>query len=342
MGRREATFLPPEEWPEARAWLQSAVEHSRTPKRKVLLAMRYEGGTNRLNSYFRGPRLPTPATLQPICEAAHLSYVEAVDRFGYYREIIKIFDDLTWLGATWCEEDGARGGSRRGSSYLDSLRDTGVIYWRNHPITWGRDDPAVGNCDPRKDAAFAPRYCVAVRHEAKPRIPHVSVVPKPIAVAILLGTLAFPMRGDVYKQGARQYRYELAKESDALVREAKRRRAELRSAGRPKSLHRFLERASIALDDSSLPFYSRRTIAAEYINAWASDICEPFAHYARLAAFDYWGEAGGRPWTSTTAPLKVAPEEKTRARISAPSVYTRMPQPRQADLPDIEMLTTYK
>ena len=32
-------------------------------------------------------------------------------------------------------------------------------------------------------------------------------LPKPIAIAILLATLAFPLRGDGYKEGAPEYRY---------------------------------------------------------------------------------------------------------------------------------------
>ena len=69
--------------------------------------------SNRLKSYFTGERLLEPATLEEICEAAELSYVEAVDRFGYYREIVRFFDDLVWLGAQWLEEDEARGARTR-------------------------------------------------------------------------------------------------------------------------------------------------------------------------------------------------------------------------------------
>jgi hypothetical protein len=65
------------------------------------------------------------------------SYVEIADRFGYYREIIKILDDLVWLGAQWLDEDEARGGPLQSLggkiSRLDSVRGKGVLYWKDEP-----------------------------------------------------------------------------------------------------------------------------------------------------------------------------------------------------------------
>ena len=342
-GRREATFLMPAEWAEAGAWLQSRVEESGVSKRGILAAMGYVGGTNRLNSYYRGDRLLKPKALRAICEAAKISYVEAVDRFGYYREIIKLLDDLTWLGERWLEEDDAWGqiALRLGEPLtpLASVRDTGVMHWHGNPITWGKPTPWPDRpgCDPRDDPSFNKRYCIATWRDAMPRVARgtpkivreavkhtrttVTVAPKPIGVAIQLAVLAFPRRGDVYKENAREYREELGREAHALVNLAKSQRSEMRTAGRPKKLPPFLQRASDALDDSRLPFDLKRPMAAEYVVAWADAICQPFTHYARLAAFEYWGEAG--------------------STISNVTAFVQLPQLRKAELLPIDTLTTY-
>jgi len=360
--------LRPEEWPEAGAFLQSLVERSGVSKRSVLAAMGYVGGTNRLNSYYRGDRLPSTGTLLAICGAIHASYVEVVDRFGYYHEIIKILDDLVWLGARWLEEDEARGESLGSPgaeiSRVDSLRGTGVLYWKDEPITWGQpipwsDKPGL---DPRNVPEFMNRYFIgsylqlehrAVRVKLAPIefvpggtfstsapltldrvdpsleretvvVPEhtwVTVVPKAIGLAILLGVLAFPRRGDVYKEGARQYRESLGREAHNLVSVAKTRRAEVKAPGRPRKLHTYLQRACDILDDSRLAFDYTRPMAGEYLLAWADSICRPFTHYARLAAFEFWGEAG--------------------SEVSGVTSFTQMPQLRKAELPEIETLTTY-
>ena len=356
------------ERPEAGAFLQSLVERSGVSKRSVLAAMGYVGGTNRLNSYYRGERLPSTGTLLAICGAIKASYVEVVDRFGYYHEIIKILDDLVWLGARWLEEDEARGEplvSIRGEiTRLDSLRGTGVLYWKNEPITWGQpipwsDKPGL---DPRNVPEFMNRYFIGswlqLEHQAVrvtlapiefvpggtfstsaaltldrvdpsleretvvvPEHRTFTIVPKPIGLAILLGVLAFPRRGDVYKEGARQYRESLGREAHNLVSAAKTRRSEVKTPGRPRKLHTYLQRACDILDDSRLAFDYTRPMAGEYVLAWADSICRPFTHYARLAAFEFWGEAG--------------------SEVSGVTSFTQMPQLRKAELPEFETLTTY-
>jgi len=163
-GRRPPTFLTTKEWPAAGKWLEESIGITATELQKRLLERDFTTSSNRLRQYFAGERLPEPPTLRAICEAGDLSYVEAVDRFGYYREIIKIFDDLVWLGARWLEEDDARGGTvgplGADVSHLRSLRDTGVIFWKGEPITWGaqlpwRDKPGL---DPRGIPDFQDRY----------------------------------------------------------------------------------------------------------------------------------------------------------------------------------------
>jgi hypothetical protein len=386
---REATFLDRAEWPEAGAWLEASVRQSGKSDQEIIAHMDLDRGPDRLRSYYRGERLPTPKTMRAICDAADLSYVEAVDRFGYYREIVRLFDDLVWLGAQWLEEDGARGGTlgRLGEepSPLDSLRNTGVLYWKNEAITWGRQMPWSDKpgLDPSNFPEFTNRYTIGswlelehrnVRVELPPidivpggtfslTVPQALdrvapslkqeslivpehtlsvVVPKPIGIAILLATLAFPLRGDGYKEGAPEYRYDLGKAADGLVREATGLRTQLRAVGRPKGLHPLLQRACDALDDRRIHFNYRRPVAAEYIVMWADAICDKFTHYARLAAFDFWGEAGGHSWARIAVTQYNALGAATVVAMPRPSAFAMLPQARLADLPEIDTLTTYQ
>ena len=378
-----------EEWPAAGKWLEESVGLKPSELLRRMAELGSATSSHRLRSYFTGKRLPEPETLQTICEAGKLSYVEAVDRFGYYREIVKIFDDLVWLGARWLDADDARGGTvgplGADVSHLDSLRDTGVIYWKGEPITWGaqlpwHDKPGL---DPRDIPEFASRYIDAawcqLEHRAvvvefppieivpggtfsmtapyrledvdsalkresihvPERNPH-ATLPKPIAIAILLATLAFPMRGDGYKEGAREYRYNLGNAADALVREAKRQRTNIRAAGRPRGLHPLLQRACDELDDRRIPFNYRRPVAAEYVVIWANAICKPFTQYARLAAFEFWGEAGGKSWSTTVIQVYEPPGRVRNVRVPVPSAFAMQPQLQPADLVEIEELTTYE
>jgi hypothetical protein len=321
-----------------------------------------------------------------MCQAAGLSYVEAVDRFGYYREIVRFFDDLVWLGARWLEEDDAQGGTLgpRGEepSRLDSLRNTGVLFWQSELIMWSGQLCWREGLDPRTLPEFRRRYVVASWCELEHRNVRVTlppidavpggtfsltvpptldrvnpslkqeslivpdhtvivVVPKPIGAAILLAMLAFPLRGDGYKEGVPEYRYDLGKAADALVKEARIQRTKLRVVGRPKNLHPLLQRACAALDDARIPFNYRRPIGAEYVVMWADAICDRFAHFARLAGFDFWGEAGGHSWTTVPLPQYNAHGMARMVATPRPSVFTMMPQARIADLPELDMLTTY-
>ena len=178
-----------------------------------------------------------------------------------------------------------------------------------------------------------------VRNAVKATRSTVTVAPKPTAVAILLAVLAFERRGDRFRHGSIDYRFLLAKAADSLVSETRRLRS---GAGRPRNMHPLLQRAIDTLDESTIPFNSRRPIAAEYIITWAESVCAPYTQFARLAAFDIWGEAGGLPRAAPTATLEAVPGATTTAQIAFPSVYTQMPQLFEAVLPEIERLTTYQ
>jgi hypothetical protein len=167
------------------------------------------------------------------------------------------------------------------------------------------------------------------------------ILPKPIGIAILIATLAFPLRGDGYKEGSPEYRYELGKAADGLVRAAKDLREKPRTAGRPKRLHPLLQRTCDTLDDRAIPFNYRRPIAAEYVVTWADAVCREFTHFARLAAFDFWGEGGGHSWTTTVVEQCDARHVRTPVRTPRPSAFAMRPQAKLADLPEIDVITTY-
>jgi transcriptional regulator with XRE-family HTH domain len=319
----------------------------------------YEGGTSRLNRWFKGESLPKPETLRKICQALQISYLEAIDRYGYYHELLRIFHDLVCLGEWWLEEDDARGGTLNpdGSkaSRLASLRDLGVLYWHGAPIAWNQMVPHPNKSEPGntfEDPEFRSRYITGWYNEIPqdgheqryPMIPwqgpdglvyvpdiskiptkplpaigaaSPTVLPKPIALVIVLATIVFPRRGDIYKNEVRGYVQELYSHVDALIDQAEAQRSTFKSPGRPKLLHPLLESAIAALNERVQTFAMRRTVAAEYIISWADNICRPFTHYSRLAAFEYWGEVG--------------------SHLSNVTAFAQLPQLRRAELLDAGM-----
>ncbi len=310
-----------------------------------------DGGSSSVNRYLEKGAIPRPETMRRLNEPLRIPWLEVVARAGYYRELVRIFDNLVWLGERWLEEDDARGGTlnRDGSkaTRLLSLRDTGVLHWHGKPLT--------GNL--LKNPEFLNRYCVGWCHAPQREIERVEypwveqegsngvlvpdmsqppikrekvleprrsspvMLPKPIALVIALIVLIFPRRGDVYKEEALAYARALYPATDAMIREAELRRAESKAVGRPKRLHSFLQGVSDVLGDPELAFDARRFIAAEHAAVWALAICRPFTDYVRLAALRRPAEAG--------APLSSLP-----AFIGLPAHYS-------AELPPIETLTTY-
>jgi hypothetical protein len=387
-GRRPATFLPRSEWREAGQWLESAVGLKPAELLNRLLDLELNTSYHRLRSYFNGDRLPEPFTLRAICDAGNVSYVEAIDRFGYYREIVRLLDDMVWLGGNWLEADAARGGTLgyqgRLTSALESLGATGVLYWKDRPITWGRPMPGFDGpgVNPNEEPSFFARYTLGSWRElahqnvrvafepievvpgatfsltlparledvaaslpretlvAPERIERI-IVPKPVAVALLLAVIAFPIRGDAYKSESIPYRLDLGKAAGELARTAGQLREDSRLRGRPKKLHPLLQRAIDAMDDRNIPFDYRRPIAADYVVIWATSICRDYTHFARLAAYEFWGDMGGRAWDTVAIPM-YGPCGGAPAvtRVPRPSTFTMMPQVKLADLPDIESLTT--
>ncbi|MCL5258848.1 MAG: hypothetical protein M1314_03790 [Firmicutes bacterium] len=342
-GIEEPTWLDAAGRRQAGAWLSERIDASGLSKRKVLAKIEYEGGTNRLNAYLEGERLPTPEMLSNLCNTVGAPYLEGVAQYGYYREIVRIIDDLVWLGGCWLAEDDARGTTgitnNREWTRLRSVEQLGVLLFGDRPVS-----------DVRNQAWFTSRYHVAcwiepeqdvsreiytmiaqeggvtvadlkqpperVEIVREPERRVYVVLPKPIALAILLVTLLFPRRGDVFKEGARDYALRLWAVSSALVGEAEKKRYKAKRIGRPKNLTQHLQGVLDTLDDNRLPFNDRRVIASEYAIAWADSICNCYTHIARLAAFCNWGEAG--------------------SSMNNQTAFGIMPQLRLAELPALE------
>lgn len=275
-GRAEPSWLSPHEFRNAGAWLETRRQARGLGKRKVLTRLEYEGGTNRLNAVLDGKQRPTPAMLRRLCDAIEVPYLEAVIEFGYYREFVRILADLVRLSETWLEEYDARGTrnvlNKKAWSRLNSIEQTGILrfgekLWRDcHNEPW-----------------FGERFFVASYDE------HRAVMPKPIAVAIYLVTLAFPRRGDIWRAEAREYRQSLlgvANEWLALIGAVKPQ------PGRPKNQDPLLCAIEGALSNEGLQFENRILIAAEYAVTWADRLCNPGTHAARLGAFAFWGAGG--------------------------------------------------
>ncbi len=344
-GIEEPTWLDAVGRRQAGAWLSERIEASGLSKRAVLAKLGYEGGTNRLNAYLEGQQFPTPEMLRKLCAAVGAPYLEGVAHYGYYREVVRIIDDLVWFGEQWLEEDDARGTTgitnHREWTRLRSIEQLGVLLFgdqhvsdvwdqawfmsRYHVACWVEPEQDVrretytmhaqegGGGVAVVDLKQPPERVEIVR-EPERRV--YVVLPKPIALSILLVVLLFPRRGDMFKEGARDYALRLWAVSNALVEAAKKNRYGAKRIGRPKNLTQHLQGVLDTLDDNRLPFNDRRIIASEYAIAWADSICNRYTHIARLAAFCIWGEAG--------------------SSMNNQTAFGIMPQRRLAELPALE------
>jgi hypothetical protein len=259
-GVREPTYLTSEELRQAGAELESAVRKSGLADIEIVGLMGLDRGPDRLRSYYTGERLLKPKTLRSLSRATNgsVSYVEFVDRYGFYREIIGMLDDLMLLGDCWYEED------------------------------WGVEAHIAADYERgfSKDPQLRDRYFLPLWYDAQ------QVLTKASAVAIILTVLIFPRRGDEFKEVTPPYREALSRAAEGLIEKARRKREESRTVGRPKSLHPLLKRTITAFDDHTIAPYARRCVAAEYAIAWAGEIWTPFTTYARQAAFKSFGRLG--------------------------------------------------
>jgi transcriptional regulator with XRE-family HTH domain len=266
--------------------------------------------------------LPSPGTLRKISQALGISWLEAFAFAGYFREILQALAALAELGRQWLAEDKAFGDDGAAGSFrgFGVIRLNGKIVWealkeRRYAARYTLGYWEEGPYEPRPASDYEgldPDLVVMMktndeRESREPqRVP--CVVPKPMAVAILVAAAGFPRRGDIYKDGTNIYAANLLSAATLLVEAAEA------SIGKRRTLPPLLQKADDVLKDRLLPLDSKRVIAAEYVVAWADRECNRYTHIARLGAFDYFGEAGSSMKTLTA--------------------FVELPQIRRVELPD--------
>lgn len=236
-----------------------------------------------------------PLTLRRICRDIGVAWTEAYANAGYYGEILGALARLARLARIWAEEDHAdplppstHGVLRIG----DTLAIEAIAEERlRKRYTIGCWEEAPSEPPPESDYEGMPPEIAAIlkstdEHRSKHPTTVSVIVPKPLAVAILIAVAGFPRRGDIYKSGADSYAANLFANTVDLVN--------LAEFTVPHEFHLppLLQKADNALKDRDLPFTLRRIIAAEYTVRWADEQCNMYTHIARLATHDYFGVAG--------------------------------------------------
>lgn len=265
--------------------------------------------------------LPSREVLRRICEVLDISWLSAFTSAGYYRDVLQALAALVTLGYRWLDRDlaFARDGAKMSFRSLGVTELDGRVVWdamQELPFSARYISgsflqlPAETQVVPETDVEGNPLPEIVRQAFAETRAPREQhyVVPKPMAVAILVAASGFPRRGDVWKPGADMYAVHVLEAATPLVDHA------LRNTKLALSGH--LLRADEALRDARLPLDSRRVVAAEHMIAWADDICQGYTHCARLASFDYFGVSG-----SSTDKI---------------TVEYMLPRIRRAALPDVE------
>jgi hypothetical protein len=266
--------------------------------------------------------LPSPEVLRRICATLGISWLSAFTFAGYYREVLKALAALVELAHRWLDQDGAftREGARRSFRSAGVTQLGGKIVWdaMKEPryadryiegcfTEWFPDNVAnqIIDTSSKEVSNILTRYL-----ESQPRISRrwCCVVPKPMAIAILVAASGFPLRGDIRKEGVDMYAVHLLESATPIIEHALR--------GSKAASTGSLLRADQALSDVNLPLDSRRVVAAEHMTAWADGICQDYTHYARLASMEYFGVAG--------------------CSIDHISPEAQFPQIRPAILPDVD------
>jgi hypothetical protein len=299
----------------ARVLWPNSAEDATTHQIKLYTEVRWNKGQPRVT-------LPAPATLRKLCDLLSIPWTEAFANAGYYRELLQALADLADLGMRWYAEDRANG------LLLESVRTEDVSqigpepvgstfqrsefaeryiigYWEEGPY-----DPPEIDFNEQQDAderAYMREW--ARRDAAEPRRIR-TIVPKPVAIAILIATVGFPRRGDLYKDDSAGYSAELLKHSTWLIDLAQK---ESKLQGLPP----LLQQADNALKDRLLTLELKRVIAAEYTVAWASQKSALYTHTVRLGAMRRFGVAGSAE--------------------SDPQIEEQLPDIRRAELPRPEL-----
>ncbi len=272
-----------------------------------------------------GPKvtLPAPATLRRLCKLLDIPWTEAFANAGYYRELLQALGDLADLGFKWYAEDRANGllresvrtedvsqigGEPVGSAFeRPEFADRYIIgYWEEGPY-----DPPEITFNEQADADEIEYMKEWVRQDAAQPRRIRTIVPKPLAVAVLIATVGFPRRGDLYKDESVSYAAELLKPATWLIDLAEEQ-------SQLQGLPPLLQRADDALKDRLLSLELKRVIAAEYTVAWAGQQSSLYTHTARLAAMRRFGVAGS---TESSPQTEEQLPDIRRAALPSPELF---------------------
>jgi len=242
--------------------------------------------------------LPSPDTLRKISDALELPWPSTFTFAGYYHEILEALAALAELGKRWLEEDGVVTDLPTALAF----RSVGAHHLGDHTVWQALKRPYYQNRyiagtirqDFRKgiesqilgyssgEAAQSMQRLLQEQDRLFKRFSY--VVPKPMAVTILVIASGFPRRGDILKSGVDIYAVRLLEAAMPLLEYAQRVAKVKLSGG--------IRRADEVLRDVQLPIDGRRVVAAEHLISWVDGICQGYTHYARLASMEYFGIAG--------------------------------------------------
>jgi transcriptional regulator with XRE-family HTH domain len=304
-------------------WLNQKVLASDVSKSQIAGALGHDS-IQQLNKFLRGDAVPMPATLRRICEIIGISWTEAFALVGFYGEILEILAKLSLLATQWLNEDNAEPRKphlRHGVGRIGKLLVRQALkqekFERRYTIGNWVEPPGLPPTEEHLQSVL-PEHRDAFRafYEEDAQDPQsiYCVVPKPMALAILIAVVGFPRRGDIFKSGTDRYAADLFTASLKLVEYAE-------ETVKLYKLPPLLQLAEDALKDRTLEFELRRVVAAEYTVAWADAECSFYTHIARLAALEYFGVAGS-----------------SMDNITAES---QLPQIRRATLPETSELLSF-
>jgi transcriptional regulator with XRE-family HTH domain len=274
--------------------------------------------------------LPSPDTLRKMCNALAIPWTSTFTLAGYYREILDCLAALAELGKRWLQEDGIVTDLESGLNF----RSVGVKHFGDFTVWYGlkmrryQQRYISGTIAQHTRRSFESQIIDTSSQEVAEQMQRLMqqfgdrhdrfsyVVPKPIAVALLVVASGFPRRGDVWKRDANVYAVRLLEAATPLLEYALKE-TKVKLSGN-------IQRADQVLSDVQLPIDGRRVVAAEHLISWADAICQGYTHYARLASMEYFGVAGST--IDNITPEYELPQIR-RARLPYVEQFGRMELP---------------
>lgn len=268
-------------------WFEGERNRTNTSKSRLAEAIGRDG-TAYINGILQGRKIPTPSTLRRLCAVMGVPWFVAFANLGYYRSILLVLEGLINTAQQWCTEDETYPGFES-----TEFRYAGVLTICGELAT-----------EAFKKSPFQNRYLLGTYTSRDNDRPIPCIVPKPLAVAIFVACAGFARRGDVYKDGLSPYAANVISAAQRLVDLAD----PMDDARKPSGL---LGEADNILKSRSMSLDARRIAAAEYMTAWADQLCQRYTYYVRLAVYGRWGEAGSE--MSRVTPFVVMPEFRVAA-----------------------------